>query len=66
MNIDPIDDPTNYKFGVFYCNKNDIRTVVPKRSRFFGYTLNFAIWKSYVFIFAIIASMVISYIVSNS
>lgn len=63
--MDPVDNPANYRFGVFYYNKNDIRTVVPKRSRTFGYTLNFAIWKSYVFVFAIIASIIISYIFSK-
>ena len=56
--MDPVDDPSNYRFGVFYFNKNDIRTVVPKRSRYFGYTLNFAIWKSYIFVLAIFASVV--------
>lgn len=63
--MDPVDDPSNYRLGIFYYNKNDIRTVVPKRSRSFGYTLNFAVWKSYVFVFVIIATVVTSYIVSN-
>lgn len=49
MNFDPIDDPLNYKWGIFYNNKNDIRTVVPKRNRALGWTLNFARPVSYVF-----------------
>lgn len=64
--MDPIDDPTNYRLGIFYYNKNDIRTVVAKRSRSFGYTLNFAIWKSYAFVFVIVASIVLSFILSNN
>ena len=49
MDFDPIDDPMNYKWGIFYNNKNDIRTVVPKRNRALGWTLNFAKPVSYVF-----------------
>ena len=49
MDFDPIDDPMNYKWGIFYNNKNDIRTVVPKRNRALGWTLNFARPVSYVF-----------------
>lgn len=48
MDIDPIDDPLNYKWGIFYNNKNDIRTVVPKRNRALGWTFNFAKPVSYV------------------
>jgi uncharacterized membrane protein len=49
MDFDPIDDPMNYKWGIFYNNKNDIRTVVPKRNRALGWTFNFARPVSYVF-----------------
>ncbi len=58
--MEPIDNPVNYRFGIFYFNKEDIRTVVPKMTRSFGYTLNFAQWKSYLFISAIIALFVVS------
>jgi uncharacterized membrane protein len=47
--MDPVDDPLNYKWGIFYNNKQDIRTVVPKRIRGLGWTLNFAHPVSYVF-----------------
>jgi uncharacterized membrane protein len=49
MDLDPVDDPLNYKWGIFYNNKNDIRTVVPKRNRALGWTFNFARPVSYVF-----------------
>ncbi|HTD99215.1 MAG TPA: DUF5808 domain-containing protein [Mucilaginibacter sp.] len=52
--MEPIDNPANYKWGVFYFNKNDIRTIVPKRVRAFGWTLNFAHWGSYAFMVAIV------------
>jgi uncharacterized membrane protein len=63
--MDPIDDPLNYKWGVFYFNKTDIRTVVPKRSRSLGWTLNFAKWGSYAFVTAIISAVVLSILLSN-
>jgi uncharacterized membrane protein len=58
--MDPIDDPLNYKWGVFYYNKNDIRTVVPKRSRVLGWTFNFAQPGSYGFIVVLIAAVLLS------
>jgi uncharacterized membrane protein len=35
-------DPSNWKWGLFYFNPQDKRTIVPKRNPFFGLTLNFA------------------------
>ncbi|WP_426671388.1 DUF5808 domain-containing protein [Mucilaginibacter sp. McL0603] len=58
--MDPIDDPLNYKWGVFYFNRNDIRTVVPKRSRVLGWTFNFAQPGSYAFVAVIIGVAVLS------
>jgi len=58
--IDPIDDPMNYKWGIFYYNKSDIRTVVSKRSRLTGWTFNFARWPVYVFI--LIAILIFAYL----
>lgn len=37
-----IEDPTNYKWGVFYFNPKDARIVVPKRHKMMGWTFNFA------------------------
>jgi uncharacterized membrane protein len=56
--MEPVDDPLNYRWGIFYFNKNDSRIIVPKRARSFGWTLNFARGISYVIILAIIGSVV--------
>ncbi len=50
-----IDDPTNYKWGIFYFNPKDQRIVVPKRSRMMGWTLNFGNIYSYLLILGIIS-----------
>ena len=55
---DPSSDPINYKFGMFYYNKNDYRTVVPKRNKLLGWTLNFAKPASYFFLLVLIAVVV--------
>ncbi|MBL7970330.1 MAG: hypothetical protein JNL03_02320 [Prolixibacteraceae bacterium] len=48
-----IDDPNNYKWGIFYFNSKDSRTIVPKRSRILGWTLNFANPYTYLIILGI-------------
>jgi uncharacterized membrane protein len=41
--FDPmVDDPTNYRYGIFYFNRKDSRRVVTKRNRILGVTFNFA------------------------
>ncbi|MEI8112717.1 MAG: DUF5808 domain-containing protein [Bacteroidia bacterium] len=45
-----IQDPTNYKAGIFYFNRKDQRILVPKRIIGMGWTLNFANIYTYVFI----------------
>jgi uncharacterized membrane protein len=41
--FDPIvDNPENYRLGIFYFNRKDKRTIVPKRNRSLGWTINFA------------------------
>jgi len=52
---DPIDDTGNYAWNTFYFNRNDTRVLVPKRSRFLGWTLNFARVESYLLIFVLLA-----------
>lgn len=32
----------NWKFGIFYYNKDDKRLFPPKRNKFLGWTVNFA------------------------
>ena len=51
---DPIDDTNNYIWNVFYYNRNDRRIIVPKRTRFFGWTINFARPESYLLLFAVL------------
>ena len=50
-----IDDPMNYKAGIFYFNAKDPRIVVPKRYRMMGWTMNFANFYTYLLILGIIA-----------
>jgi len=50
-----INDPANYKWGVFYFNAKDSRAVVPKRARYMGWTFNFAHPLPYVLILLALA-----------
>jgi uncharacterized membrane protein len=36
------DDSSNWRWGIFYYNKNDARVIVRKRVQVMGWTLNFA------------------------
>jgi uncharacterized membrane protein len=42
------DDPLNWKWGIFYVNRNDSRLIVPKRIKSLGWTLNFAHLKVWI------------------
>ena len=55
---DPRNNPENYKWGYFYCNKADPRIFVPKRFGI-GFTLNFG--KPYVTIGFILFILAILY-----
>jgi uncharacterized membrane protein len=55
-----LDDPSNYKFVIFYYNKKDSRHVVPKLNRRLGWTLNFAHPTAYLFIIALAAIIAVS------
>ncbi|MEZ5046286.1 MAG: DUF5808 domain-containing protein [Chitinophagaceae bacterium] len=35
-------DPNNWKWGIFYYNKEDKRLLPPKRNKNLGWTINFA------------------------
>ena len=52
---EPSQDPLNYKFGIFYFNRNDSRTIVPKSNQSMGLTLNFARVEAYLLIGVLIA-----------
>jgi uncharacterized membrane protein len=47
-------DPKNWKWGLFYCNKEDKRLFVDKRNPNLGGTINFAHPKSYLFFIGMI------------
>jgi uncharacterized membrane protein len=51
-------DPSNWKFGVFYFNKKDNRIFPPKRTRL-GWTINFANPISIFVILSIIAILIV-------
>ena len=53
------DDPSNWKFGIFYFNKKDKRIFPPKRMEGFGWTVNFANPFSLLTLFAIILIFVL-------
>lgn len=57
--------PGNWRWGVFYFNKNDSRLIVPKRIRIFGWTLNFARPASYIIMGLILAFVIYSIILSE-
>lgn len=54
MNIDnDIKNPKNYIAGIFYCNKNDKRIIVPKQDRYRGWTINFGNRFTYIILVSI-------------
>ncbi|MGQ7869132.1 hypothetical protein [Sunxiuqinia sp. sy24] len=55
-------DPENYIWGVFYFNRKDYRTILPKRNKLLGWTLNFARVEAYLILLLIVA---VSYWVSR-
>lgn len=59
MNDERHDDPANWKFGIFYFNRNDNRVLLPKRNSNFGWTLNFANPYSILALAAIVGSVIV-------
>lgn len=55
-----IQDPANYKWGIFYFNPKDKRIGVPKYDKMRGWTLNFGNIYSYLIISGIIAVILIT------
>ena len=56
-------DPNNWVWGMFYYNKEDQRLMPPKRIAWMGWTINFANYKSVlfmigIFFFVFIVSMI--------
>ena len=46
-------DPNNWVWGIFYYNKEDQRLMPPKRIAWMGWTINFANYKSVLFMIGI-------------
>jgi uncharacterized membrane protein len=59
-------DPSNWKWGVFYYNKQDPRIFPPKRNPSLGWTVNFGNTKSiFVFVLLTIGLIVVSSLLSR-
>jgi uncharacterized membrane protein len=52
------DNSENYKWGFLFYDPEDPRVIVPKRLKYFGWSLNFANPWTYVIIFGYILLMV--------
>jgi uncharacterized membrane protein len=58
-----VDNPQNYKLGIFYFNRKDKRLIVPKRKRMLGWTMNFARPGAYLWVIIIIAIVIFSLVI---
>lgn len=52
-------DPNNWRFGIFYFNKEDKRLLPPKRQEWMGWTVNLANLKSILLLVGIILFFII-------
>lgn len=52
-------NPSNWKWGIFYFNKEDKRIFPPKRIPYMGWTVNFANPLSLLALVALVAAIVI-------
>ncbi len=59
-----VDNPDNYKLGIFYFNRKDKRAIVPKRKRFLGWTVNFARPFAYWLAVGIAAIIVLAWVMA--
>lgn len=59
-------DPNNWRFWIFYYNPEDRRILVPKRTRWMGWTTNFAYTPSVVVFIVIIASAILAILYAPS
>jgi len=59
-NFDPnINNPNNYKYGIFYYNTDDSRIFVPKRNKYMGWTLNFGNHFTYLLLGSIVSVIIL-------
>ncbi|HRI61286.1 MAG TPA: DUF5808 domain-containing protein [Saprospiraceae bacterium] len=58
------DDPSNWRWGIFYYNKKDKRIFPPKRIQSLGWTVNFANPYSYLgfLVLFILILLIIKYV----
>lgn len=56
-------DPSNWKWGMFYYNKDDKRLFPPKKIKQFGWTINFANPKSILLFIAVMAITMVALII---
>lgn len=63
--MDPTENVNNYKFGIFYSNKDDWRIVVPRKNKALGWTLNFANKATYLFILAMLVAVLLVYFITK-
>lgn len=52
------EDPDNWVWGLFYYNREDKRLMPPKRIKAMGWTVNFANWKSVVFMVVLAGGLI--------
>jgi len=52
-------DPSNWKWGIFYFNKADKRLFPPKRNSYLGWTVNFANPISIIVLIILVAVLLI-------
>ena len=52
-------DPNNWKWGIFYYNPEDHRILVPKRTKWLGWTTNFGYMPSVIVFWVIMAVLVL-------
>jgi uncharacterized membrane protein len=58
-----INNPDNYKLGIFYFNPKDKRLIVPKQDRYRGWTLNFGNIFTYIIILGIALAIILYQII---
>ena len=53
-----LSNPENYKWGIFYFNTQDSRSIIQKKSSWMGLIFNFASRKTYLILLGIIVILI--------
>ena len=56
---DKLQDPDNYKWGIFYFNKRDSRIILSKKNPYTGFTINLANPFTYLILLGFIAVILV-------